>query len=338
MVEEVAPDVFRLEIPLPRNPLRAVNAYLVRAPDRWLMVDTGMNRPECLAAVRAGLAALGVDRARTDFFITHGHSDHVGLVSELATPASRIFLHARDAAILGSRDLWRDMALAARAHGFPDPENAVAKHPGRKYLFTGRPCFTEIAEGEVLACGRYRWQCLETPGHTPGHVCLYDPGSRTLVSGDHILSTITPNISGWVEGPDPLGDFLTSLDKVAAYEADVTLPAHRGVIRDHRGRIAELKAHHRARLQETLDILARGPRTAYQVASEMTWSIDAASWDDFPVPQQWFATGEALSHLLHLEKLGQIGRSCRDGAAVFARPAGAPGPDVTQAGRNPARP
>jgi glyoxylase-like metal-dependent hydrolase (beta-lactamase superfamily II) len=150
-------------------------------------------------------------------------------------------------------------------------------------------------------------------------VCLYDPGSRTLISGDHILGTITPNISGWLEGPDPLGDFLKSLDKVAAYEVAVTLPAHRGVIRDHRGRVAELKAHHAARLQEALEILADGPRTAYQVASRMTWSIDAASWDDFPVPQRWFASGEALSHLLHLEKLGAIGRTDVEGTVLFKR-------------------
>ncbi|MFB3820236.1 MAG: MBL fold metallo-hydrolase, partial [Candidatus Methylomirabilales bacterium] len=304
--EEVLPDIFRLEIPLPRNPLRAVNAYVVRGGGRWLMIDTGMNRPECLDAVRAGLAALGVDLGRTDFFITHGHSDHVGLVSELAAPGSRIFMHARDAAILANPELWSDMAVAARTHGFPDPETAVMKHPGRKYLFSGQPRFTHIAEGDRLPVGKYAWRCVETPGHTPGHVCLHDAERRILVSGDHILATITPNISGWVEGPDPLGDFLASLGKVAAMEADATLPAHRGVIRDHRGRVAELKAHHRARMQEALDILARGPRTAYQVAAEMTWSIGAASWDDFPVPQQWFATGEALSHLLHLEKLGKI--------------------------------
>lgn len=318
MTDEVLPDIFRLEIPLPRNPLRAVNSYLVRGPDRWLMIDTGMNRPECLEAVRAGLQSLAVDLGRTDFFITHGHSDHVGLVSELATPGSRIFMHARDAAILTDPDLWSDMTTAAREHGFPDPETAVMKHPGRKYLFSGTPHFTPIAEGDALSVGKYTWRCVETPGHTPGHLCLYDVDNRILVSGDHILGTITPNISGWVEGPDPLGDFLKSLDKVAAYEVDATLPAHRGVIRDHRGRIAELKAHHRARMQEALGILARGPRTAYQVASEMTWSIDAASWDDFPVPQQWFATGEALSHLLHLERMGRVGRDSKAREAHFA--------------------
>jgi glyoxylase-like metal-dependent hydrolase (beta-lactamase superfamily II) len=318
MLDEVFRGVFRIEVPLPRNPLRIINAYLVTGEDRNLLIDTGMNRPESIAAMQAGLGELAVDLARTDILATHCHSDHVGLVSLLRTGTSKVYLHPADAAIICDPNLWTDLARAARTHGFPDPESAVEKHPGKKYLFTGRPDFAPLREGDSLTVGRYRFRVIETPGHTPGHICLHEPQARLLFSGDHILGNITPNISGWAqEHEDPLGDFEASLDKIAAHDIELVLPGHRDPIADHRRRIAELKAHHAERTQEVVGILANGERTAYQVASRMTWDIRCKRWEEFPVPQQWFATGEALAHLLHLERRGSITRRWREGTAYF---------------------
>ncbi|HEX7550551.1 MAG TPA: MBL fold metallo-hydrolase [Candidatus Methylomirabilis sp.] len=318
MVTEVFDDIYRMEIPLPRNPLRTINSYLVRGQDRWLMIDTGMNRPECLEVMRASLQALSVDLDRTDFFVTHCHSDHIGLVSELKTGTSKVFLNPVDAAVILNPDLWAEMAVEARTHGFPDPDTAVEKHPGRRYLFSGHPEFTYLRERDTLPIGKYAFRCVETPGHTPGHMCLYDPEARILFSGDHILDTITPNITGWCCGGDPLGEFLDSLNKIAAYDVRMILPGHRNLIPDHLRRIGEIKEHHRVRMQEVTDILAGEEQTAYQVASRMTWNIDCARWEDFPVPQKWFATGEALAHLLHLERTGRIQGKRREGKASFS--------------------
>lgn len=318
MAEEVFPDIYRVQVPLPRNPLRAINSYVIRGRDRALMIDTGMNRPECIEVMQAALRDLVIDLDRTDLFITHGHSDHVGLVSLLRTNAARIFLNPADAAIALDPNLWTDMAAAARAHGFPDPDTAVEKHPGRRYLFSGQPEFTECREGDTLAVGRYVLRCVETPGHTPGHTCLYEAEAKLFFSGDHLLDSITPNISGWGPALDPLGDFLASLEKVAAYDIRLVLPGHRTPILDHRRRIEELKEHHRVRTQEVVNILRPKGQTAYQVASQMTWDISYARWEDFPVPQKWFATGEALAHLLHLERGGRITRHWRDGTAYFS--------------------
>ncbi len=319
MIAEVFPDIYRIEVPLPRNPLRAINSYVVRGPDRWLMIDTGMNRPESLEAVRAGIRELAVDLDRTDFFITHGHSDHVGLVSELQIGSSHVFLHAADAAVVLDPHLWSNLARSAHSHGFPDADTAVGKHPGKKYLFEGRPNFSCLREGDAVSVGRYRFRCVETPGHTPGHLCLYEPKAKIFFSGDHILDSITPNISGWAqENEDPLGDFLASLDRVAAYDIRLVLPGHRNPIPDHRRRIEELKAHHRVRTREVVGILRRGAQTAYRVAAQMQWDLSYSRWEDFPVPQQWFATGEALAHLLYLEKRGEIVRTWSDGKASFS--------------------
>src|SRR3974377_335927 len=135
MPEEVFPEIHRIEVPLPQNPLKAINSYVVRGRDRFLVIDTGMNRPECLTVMLASLEALSVDLSRTDFFATHGHSDHIGLVSELKTAGSRVFVNPIEAAHLLDPDLWNGLAAAARAHGFPNPEAAIQAHPGRRYLF-----------------------------------------------------------------------------------------------------------------------------------------------------------------------------------------------------------
>ncbi len=319
MSEEVFPDIHRIEVPLPRNPLKAINSYVVRGRDRFLVVDTGMNRPECLDVMRASLEVLAVDLSRTDFFITHGHSDHIGLVSELKTAGSHVFVNPVEAVRLLDPDLWNGLAAAARTHGFPDPEAAIDTHPGRRYLFGGRPHFTHLQEGDVLPIGKYTFRCVATPGHTPGHLCLYEAEAKILLSGDHILDTITPNISGWGREGDPLGEYLESLDKIAAYDIKLILPGHRNLILDHRRRIGELKEHHRRRIREVIGILGRERQTAYQAASRMTWDIDCARWEDFPIPQKWFATGEALAHLLHLERAGRVKKSWREGKAYFSR-------------------
>ncbi len=319
MSEEVFPDIHRIEVPLPRNPLKAINSYVVRGRDRFLVVDTGMNRPECLDVMRASLESLSVDLSRTDFFITHGHSDHIGLVSALRTARSHIFVNPVEAVRLLDPDLWNGLAAAARTHGFPDPEAAIDTHPGRRYLFSERAHFTHLQEGDVLPLGKYTFQCVATPGHTPGHLCLYEAEAKILLSGDHILDTITPNISGWGREGDPLGEFLESLDKIAAYDIKLILPGHRNLILDHRRRIGELKEHHRRRIREVIGILGREGQTAYQAASRMTWDIDCARWEDFPIPQKWFATGEALAHLLHLERGGRVKKNWREGKAYFSR-------------------
>ena len=319
MPEEVFPDIHRIEVPLPKNPLKAINSYVVRGRDRFLVIDTGMNRPECLKAMLASLEALSVDLSRTDFFATHGHSDHIGLVSELKAAGSRVFVNPIEAAHLLDPDLWNGLAAAARAHGFPNPEAAIQAHPGRRYLFSGRPDFTHLQDGDALPIGRYTFRCVATPGHTPGHLCLYEPEAKILFSGDHILDTITPNISGWGRESDSLGEFLESLDKIAAYDIRLLLPGHRNLIWDHHRRIAELKEHHRSRIGEVLGILGREGQTAYQAASRMTWDIDCARWEDFPMLQKWFATGEALAHLLHLERAGRVKRDWREGNVYFAQ-------------------
>lgn len=323
--EEVLSGLFRLEIPLPDNPLKMLNSYVITGAERTVVIDTGFNRPECLAAMRTGLDRLGVDLRKTDFFITHLHADHSGLVATLATATSRVWCSAVDAAeinriaTLDGDGPWVDNLLAAaRRNGFPDTEaqQAVRRHPGYK-LVPERPlAFTTVADGDRVSAGRYTFTCLATPGHTAGHMCLYEPKEKILIAGDHILRDITPNISYWRPAGNPLAVYLDSLERMAALDVKIVLPGHRRLFDDCRARIRELIDHHRQRADEVAAILAHGPLTAYQVATAMQWDM-TGPWDDFPPPQKWFAVGEAIAHLRYLEGQGGIGRDECDGLVVY---------------------
>ena len=174
-----------------------------------------------------------------------------------------------------------------------------------------------LDDADAISVGDYHFQCVATPGHTMGHICLYEPDKKLLVAGDHILIDITPNIQCWTDTQNPLKHYLDSLDKVAGLQVDLTLPGHRRLITNHHARITELKQHHARRLNEVVTILEGGPLDAFQIASRMTWDIKADSWDQFPVAQKWFATGEAISHLRYLEEDKRLLRKNRDEVAMY---------------------
>jgi len=322
MIEEVFENIFRMEIPLPGNPLKAINSYVLKGGTRFLMVDTGMNRQECQEAMGSFLKELRIDLKRTDFFITHLHADHLGLVSELVTESSQVYFNSPDMEIIKDRNHWEKMAAAARLHGFPeaDVEEAIMKHPGRRYHARGPLNLTLLREGDMIQVGGYALRCIETPGHTNGHMCLYEPKKKIFFSGDHILDDITPNIALWSENHDPLQKYLQSLDKVYGYDVEKVLPGHRRPFPHHRRRITELKKHHEVRANEVISILQKGKQSAYQVAAQMTWDIDCRRWEDFPHPQKWFAAGEALAHLQYLLGKGQVKKEQHEGKTLFLVP------------------
>lgn len=295
MVDELWPSIFRMEVPLPGNPLKAVNSYLVRGTDRSLLIDTGMHCRECLAAIETGLSGLGIPIERVDFFLTHFHPDHIGLVPELAQDGARVYISRPDAAIIQEPEKWKSLAGEALLNGLPkkDVRAVMAEFPARSRLGVPTLGFTLLGDGERLSCGPYVFTCIGTPGHTRGHLCLYEARARILFSGDHVLGGITPNISGWSYEGDALRDYLDSLDKVDQYETDWVFPGHRALFRDLGRRIYQIKRHHEARLDEVLSVLANGRQTALEVASRMTWGIRSSSWDAVPSLQKWFAGGGA---------------------------------------------
>jgi len=322
MIEEILPNLYKIEVPLPQNPLKAVNSYVIKAQGQSLIIDTGMNREECMGVLSSGLKELDVDLRKADFFITHLHADHLGLVSSLATDTSTIYFNQADAAIINSINLsyWEEQSNFARINGFPEDklQKAIKNHPGRKYGSRGRLDFYILKEGDIVSIGDYLFKCVETPGHTKGHMCLYEPTKKLFISGDHILSDITPNISSESDEENPLNEYLKSLDKVYNLDIELVLPGHRGPFKNAKERIQELKYHHQTRANEVLSILEEGNKNAFQIASQMSWDVTYESWAIFPSSQKWFAFGEAVAHLKYLKEKGKIRREMQGRKVVFS--------------------
>ncbi len=326
MAQYIAEGLWRLDIPLAGSPLKNLNSYLLTGGGRSLLIDTGFRTPACLAAMERELAETGVDREALDIFLTHLHSDHAGLAPQLLRGDGRILISGRDAdglAACQTEDYWRRMYASYAENGFPENEleelwytNSAKTEGPRDW---DGSCL-RLADGDALRYGGAELRCVLTPGHTPGHMCLFDAENRRLFSGDHVLFHITPNICRWTTMPDALGSYLESLGRVRELDVSLLLPAHRSETGDLRARVDELRAHHARRLDATLRAVTEHPGlTACAVAGLTPWRIRSRSWAEFPPMQRFFAVGETLAHLDYLALRGRV-RSERAGERIVYFP------------------
>ena len=316
MAEELLHNIYRLDVPLPHNPLKNLNSYFLRGQKggRSLLIDTGFRQEACRSAMLEELAAVGADLDSTDIFLTHLHSDHAGLAPELIRPGGKIYISETDLRYLRAFEkdgTWEAIDALYAAEGFPPSELEAlhGRNPARDLAPVPCDRYETVSDGDTLEYGGRRLRCILTGGHTPGHLCLWDDEAHTMFLGDHILFNITPNITAWPGYFDALGQYLKSLRKISACDIRTALPAHRAVTCPVKERVAQLQEHHSRRLAEVLSIVSGQPGlTAYETAGAMTWSIRCTSWADFPLTQRWFAVGESMAHLEHLTATGAIAR------------------------------
>ena len=312
MPEEVYRNIYRIPVPLPGNPMRILNSYVIKGGERSLIIDTGFKRAECREALIDGLRELKINIEQTDILLTHLHSDHTGLAPELAMPGCKVYLSRREIPWMfgeSRRELWEKDNEILVSSGFPMEtlRESLAHAPSRD--MSADPSFedyTPVDEGDILSYGGYQLQAVAAPGHTPMHMCFWIESEKVMFTGDHVLFDITPNITLWNGVEDSLGDYLASLKKIDSFDVSLALPGHRET-GDFHARIAALLCHHEKRLEECLAIVKENPGgTVLDIAGKMSWHIRCSSWEDFPIGQKWFAVGECHSHLRHLEKLGKV--------------------------------
>ncbi len=322
MYTQIVDNIYSIYIPIPNNPLKNLNAYLIKGEERNLLIDTGFSNRVCREAMYEGLDELGVSMENTDIFITHMHSDHTGLVNTLATPTTRVFISAEDkwrVIDMHSDDIAQRSYVTQRANGFMDDQiynMPVFKGaaPRKEDMYEDYITFDEGAEFEY---GGHTLRAVFTPGHTPGHMCLYDEQNEILFLGDHVLFDITPNVSRWMRVADSLGMYISSLVKIRDYKVKYALPAHRGSTCSLAQRVDQIIEHHGVRVRETLDLVYEMPgATAYDIAGKVTWNIrHNGDWEDFPLAQKTFAVGEMRAHLEYLVVRDRI--SCEERAGVL---------------------
>lgn len=325
MPEEVLKNLYRLSIPLVGNPLKELNAYLIKGSDRNLLIDTGFRQSACREALFAQMAELGLKPGDVDVLLTHLHSDHTGLAPDAAGDTRTIYISRRDQGAFASAEecqaYWSQAEQRFAAEGFPPQLIAkmASSNPARTMAPPNAVPHVCLEDGDVLEAGGYKLRAMLTPGHTPGHMCFWMEEQGAMLLGDHVLFDITPNITAWDDLPDALGAYLDSLRKIREYDVRLPLPAHRGR-GDFRARIDQLLLHHRRRLDEALSAVKAHPGApAYELAGYMTWQIRSRSntWEDFPLAQKWFAVGECMSHLERLMAEGQVRREMENGVAAY---------------------
>ncbi len=271
-----------------------------------MLIDTGFNRIECREALWCGIHELDLDLKKTSVFLTHFHSDHIGLADDFVKAGCPIYMSKIDyhyLAGLKSRENLSAIEKTYQVEGFPTEDLARQnqENQGRKYGVTQMFPARLVEDGAVLMLGSLQVKCISTPGHTPGHMVLYLPWEQLLFTGDHILFDITPNISIWHQVPHSLEDYLSSLDRIKCLPIRAAFPAHRSGEGNVYLRIDDLKTHHEQRLEEIRQAVEKHPgAAAYQIAGMIKWSARGMAWEQFPPHQKWFAMGETLAHLQYL--------------------------------------
>ncbi len=312
-VERVRPGLWSIPVPIPNNPLRYVLVYAFETDRGPYLIDAGWNTDDAYHTLVAGLehAGFAIDSV-VGLLVTHIHPDHYGLAGRVREASGAwVALHPADAALIRTRytepeALLELMGAMLRRDGAP-PEDVAgmqqASMPIRAFVTAVQPDIL-MEDGDKPEVPGWDLTAIWTPGHSPGHLCFYEAGHRLMLSGDHVLPRITPNISAHPQsGPDPLGAFLGSLAKVEAYEVDEVLPAHEHRFKDLPARVATLRAHHQARLEEAISAIRAGVDTAWGIAERMIWN---RPWDAMQAFVRRAAVGEALAHLEHLQRLGVV--------------------------------
>jgi glyoxylase-like metal-dependent hydrolase (beta-lactamase superfamily II) len=312
-VERVRPGLWSIPVPIPNNPLRYVLVYGFETDRGLYLVDAGWNTDDAYNTLLAGVeqAGFAIGDVR-GVLVTHIHPDHYGLAGRIREASGAwVALHPADASLIEARyehpdGLVEQMGTMLRRDGTPEEEVLALKQasmPARSYVYAATPDVL-FEDGDKPEVPGWDLTAIWTPGHSPGHLCFYEAANRLMLSGDHVLPRITPNISFHPQaGPNPLGDFLESLTKVGAYDADEVLPAHEYRFADLQERVEQLRAHHQARFEEAITAIRDGVTTAWGIAGRMTWN---RPWDQIQGFMRRAAVGEAQAHLRYLEERGVI--------------------------------
>lgn len=338
-ITEVAPGVLRLMLPIDFPGLGHVNCYALEDERGFALVDPGMMGPKSWKELQASLKRAGIPLKRVHTaIVTHSHPDHFGGAGKLrhevgtqivahrsfrlrwspAEPNDDLDVESAaddraatraDAAERGEMpavEMLREHEWTQRTPwgGNPPGPNrrrrlrwaVMRRIPG--LLPTPTPT-TRLRDADTVRFARRDWVAVHTPGHTADHLCLFDPTEGVFLSGDHVLPTITPHISGLMTAEDPLQLFFDSLDKAKGYAPQVrkVLPAHGHPFADLAGRVDAIKDHHVERLERL-----------HSAHDELGRAGTVSEYSHFlfsPRAQGPMADSETYAHLEHLRVAGR---------------------------------
>lgn len=303
----VQDNIYRIPVPVP-FPMKYIYCYLIKGNQGWTLIDAGFNYEEARLFWLEVFTDLNIQpKEIKTIYLTHYHPDHLGLAGWMqALTGAPVYISPTEYAMVDKTwgpesiqlEKMREMSLA---NGVPEEltEQLVFQMGKMEAHVSPLPELTKL-EAESVAFDEKEWQVIETPGHSDGHLCFYEPVNKIILVGDHILDKITPNISLWPDcNPNPLETYLHSLRKISTLDIYKAYPAHGRVIDNVHSRIEQLLVHHEERLDKMAE-LVKQEKTAFQVADEVF------SHRELNAHQWRFALAETLAHLEYLFLAGRL--------------------------------
>ena len=320
-LHEVRTGIWELRLPIPFEDGR-VNCFLLPDGEDVDMVDCGMNEPGSLAMVQTAVRELAGPRGRLRrLVVTHIHPDHYGAAGEMTRESgAELYLHRLEVPMVHPRYLQVDQLVDEvghflRLHGVPPAEAEVLKNASRRlreFVTPAEPAL-QLEGSELLELGERQLRVEWTPGHSAGHVCLFDLEDGLLIAGDQLLPDDTPNIGLHLQStPNPLDDYLAGLGRLLDLRPRLVLPAHGRPFRTVGERVGTLRRHHERRKDQMLELIGVGELTGWQVATAV-WGVRSS------LHEMRLALHEGLAHLQSLSLEGRLEKRATPAAITWRR-------------------
>jgi glyoxylase-like metal-dependent hydrolase (beta-lactamase superfamily II) len=311
--ERTIPGVYRLRLPLPWPGVPHGNAWAVEHGGGFVLFDTGIDEPGSMKQLERALEMVGLELEGCRLLVcTHAHSDHYGQAATIVERTGcELWMHPNHEHMTRAAsdpEAWLEARLeVARQSGVPEAALAAYREArkGQDFGVAGIvPPDRELVEGVEVETGLGSWRVVETPGHAPSHVCLFQPERRLLISGDHLLGRVSLYYD-YGYSPDPAGEFLSSLDAIDELGARLCLPGHGRTFTDVRAHITANRDLVRERIENAYGAIEDGELTALEVQPHVHGRpLDERTGN-------WWLS-ETLVYLNHLEVAGRARRQGDD--------------------------
>ena len=326
---EITAGIYQFETPIPNSPLGSTNTYLIQGDNERILIDPGMNTDESFEALEKELAEIGLGfKDITQIIASHAHGDHYGLSVRIKQLShARILMHHLSGNIIQSmssnmENRLQQMDQWLSINGVPKFEQSETQHATQRmprFIVPVTPDIT-LQGDETISVKNFSIRALWTPGHSPGHTCLYESTRKILFSGDHILPFTFPNISLQPQSKtNPLDDFINSINMVKQLDVALVLPGHEHPFTDLAKRAEELIQHRRQRNSDILGTLKTEAKTAYQISSKIIWQPHKGGirFQDLPTWDRRLAATETLAHLESMRTKKKVTKFTRNNLIYY---------------------